>query len=46
MAFTSVNEGSRQGIQGRDYGSISRNGVHFRKMEASGIELRIEITEV
>ena len=32
MAFTSVNEGSGQRNQDRDYGSKSRNGVYFRKM--------------
>jgi len=33
MASTSVNEGSRQRNQAKDYGRKSRNGVYFRKSE-------------
>ena len=38
MATTSVNEGSGQRNQDRDYGSMSRNGVHFRKLEEIGMK--------
>ena len=36
MASTSVNEGSWQRNQAKDYGSESRNSVYFRKSEAAG----------